>query len=143
MFASKMENFNDKFTQLLFENNKNDNLTKLMILVRFPGIKFNLDTRIKYSIDVIYYYYNLNDISDFQTDQLNKLVMFINKKIKDESVSYLSIREWQDAKDYIEKCEYDIEIKNINNSYYNECFDYYCDNQINNYENEENEESFY
>jgi len=139
MFASKMQNFNDKFNQLLVEND-NNNLTKLMILVRFPGIKLNLNIRIRYAIDVIYYFYNLNKTNDFETDQINKLVMFIDNKIEH---TFVINKEWENTKNYIEKCEYNIEIQRIND----ESFEYNCDccDDVydNYYEDEENEESFY
>ena len=139
-FINVNDKFNDRFNNLLTNDN---NLTKLLILVRFPGFKMDLTTRIKYAMSVIEYNYtNYPTNTIFEIEQLNKLVTFIDSEITNES----PVNQWNDTKNFIEDCELEREIQKINQDYTNN--QDYTDNDDNDfdvdvYESEEFSESCY
>ena len=78
--------FNEKFEYLLVKTN---NLQKLLIMCRFPGIKIDIKDRVKYVEKLINYYINnydcdncTNICSDYESEQIEKLVYFIDNELK-------------------------------------------------------------
>jgi hypothetical protein len=81
-----IKKFNEKFEYLLVKTN---NLQKLLIMCRFPGIKIDINDRVKYVEKLINYYIDnydcdncTNVCTDYESEQIENLVYFIDNKLK-------------------------------------------------------------
>lgn len=137
-----MNQFNEKFYALLNQNNNvNNNLIELLKLLKFPGIKIYIETKIVYAIDLVYQYYE--NATKFEKEQINKLLEFIDKQLQFDQISF---EEFEDAIFYKQQLDYLEELENFyeddeDGKYYDDktcIFGYNC-----RYECDANNESFY
>lgn len=133
-----MNQFNKQFYDLLDQNNNvNNNLIELLKLLKSPGIKIDIETKIVYVIDLVYQYYE--NATKFEKKQINKLLEFIDKQLQFDQISF---EEFEDLIFYKQQLDYLEELEN----FYEEderddrtcIFGYNCG-----YTCEANEESFY
>jgi organic radical activating enzyme len=97
-----MNQFNERFYALLDQGeNNNNNLIELLILLKSPGIKMDIETKIVYVIDLVYQYYE--DATVYEKEQINKLLEFIDKQLKFDNVSY---EEFEDLIFYKQQLDY-------------------------------------
>ena len=135
-----MNNFNDKFYDLLEQNNKNNNnLLELLKLCKYPGIKIDIEIKIVYIIEIIYQYYEYS--SKYDKERINELVEFVDKQLKFAKIFSKIFEDclfYKEQIDYLEEDENDFE-------YERECiFGYNCGYEDNyGYEDEGACESFY
>lgn len=97
----KTQLFNDRFYELINNDPDNENCIKLLTMCRFPGVALKLTDRIGYTIEIIYKYYD--NCNEFEIEQINKLIQFINKQLKFEQ---LHSDDFDDCLYYKQQCDY-------------------------------------
>lgn len=128
-----MNQFNQKFYTLLDQNdNVNNNLIELLKLLKSPGIKMDIETKIVYVIDLVYQYYE--NATVYEKEQINKLLEFIDKQLQFDQISF---EEFEDLIFYKQQLDY-LEAENYYEDERQCVFGYNCG-----YEDEAGSESFY